>query len=303
MKNDHGRKIITVDALWTADDLELFRGKPEVCFFSAHDHYINFNVKNHNRLLMIADSQAMPGPSTIAINEKAFNRISELSSGYIKGFLENEQVVLEYNQIIVIINRRSGIKKSFAPACPGKININNHRLTAGYYRAHIEKRVNEFQASPALVLLDLPGGETYFRKAVSKCYPAIIEALLKNNAGAFIESAAELAGLGRGFSPSGDDLIYSSLLAHNYYKNDLAMMNQIRNNIGILIKQTNVMGSHMLALGTMGLAGENILDYITSFEKGFVKKDLIERVLSVGSTTGLDIAIGIIYYINLLFKL
>ncbi len=303
MKDNNTDNVIAVNTLWAAEDLRYFKGSPELFLYSVHDHYINFTVKNHDRLLMIADPQVIPGPSTIAVDERTFNLLVKTANSYKNGFLEDDQVILEFDQVIIIISRRSGNYKSFASVCFTKIYFDVIKLTAGYYRSYIEKRVNEFQVSPAMVLLDLPGGEAYFREAIARYYPKLIKALLENNDRAFISAASELVGLGRGFSPSGDDLIYSSLLAHNCFSRDLDIINLIKNNLGLLLKQTNAMGRHMIVSGTMGLAGENVRGYIYSFEEGPATDDLIEKVLLIGSTSGLEIAIGIIYYVNILSEL
>ncbi|MGM0652221.1 MAG: DUF2877 domain-containing protein [Bacillota bacterium] len=285
---------------WYAADLERYNSEYKVNLLSAHKEIINFKVQTWPHLLMVAKSGFEKGPCTIGIKPAIFSEVQQIAK-YAKEIWFNNNVLKLYaGGRPYSINWRVGEQISFAP-----FKINN--LAYGKVSKTIEQYCRSLESielnTPGAVLLGMPGGAEYFREAISAAYPEIIKALLKQNEQELLNFCRKIIGMGHGSSPSGDDLICGALFAYHHFLADPLFIENISTEFKAEAKKTSLMGRHMLEIGLSGLSPVIFKDLLISISRGVFKPDLLKRSLKVGSLTGIELLIALIYFTKNYLKL
>jgi len=283
-----------IKADWFADDLRQYSDQYSLNVLSVHKHVINFQVDRWPHLLMVAGSALERGPATVGLNQMDFMLLSAAAHEISGGTFEPFKIELAGNDKISTVQWSKDGAVSFAPIRFTGLDLRLLKETAKTYRHMLA----EFAVpSASAVLNGLPGGEEYFRNQIAVYYPELVDSLLEAREEDFSASCQKIIGMGRGFSPTGDDLIHGSLVAYHYFSYENSLMEKIAEDLSETAELTNLMGKHMLELGRRGLTTEAIRTFIISIAKNMPEYMAIKRVLDIGSSTGYDLATAILYYI------
>lgn len=281
---------ITLTASWAAADLKLYSGCYSLKLLSIHDHVASFQVTGWPHLFFIGDLQLARGPASVGLTPGDFNFFKGLLKQNSTGKIEDSRVIFNSPEAIMIIDRRGGEEKSFAPvSC---FNENKRELVnvLNYYENSLKQPV---LPTPSAVLLDRPGGEDFCRKAIADNFPAIIKALINQNKQELIKYCRNICGMGHGLTPTGDDLIHAAFVVANLSgRKGREFMSSLRPEVEVLSAQTGLFGRHMIEIGRQGLTPEPFLKYLEALSRGFKASEIINDMVSIGSTTGFDLAIG-----------
>ena len=278
---------------WYAADLERYNNGYKVNLLSVHKDMINFQVENWPHLLMIAKSGFERGPCTIGLDYKLFVEIQEIIESADEISFNNYALTFSSGDSSYSINWREGKRLSFAPFKIGILDYAKVNATVEHYCRTL-KDID--QDTVSAILLGIPGGADYFRTEVEAYFPVIIKALFKQNEQEFMNACRKLIGLGHGSSPSGDDLICGALLAYHHFIADQLFIENIAIELRAEAGKTSLMGRHMLEIGLSGLTPDVFKVLLISITMGSIKTNLLRRVLKIGSSTGIDLLVALIFF-------
>lgn len=281
---------------WHAADLEIY--KHHSCFkvVSSHEKVINLQVEGWHNLLFIADSSLEAGPATIALEDADFAFFSLYLAKHHKGGLfTGNCLLIPYGNEELTLNWREGAVETFSPVFFKTIDSNLIRKSLEEYRLMLAKI---HLSSPASVLLKLQGGDGYFRQQIANSYPLMVEALLSHSRQALIKFSRNLIGMGRGLTPTGDDLLHGALVAYHHFDGDKAFLEAVKDDLDAAAAKTNIFGRHVLEMGYKGLTPEIFGALLSTVARGEADQRLLKRISAIGSSSGLDIAIAILFFIE-----
>lgn len=119
-------------------------------------------------------------------------------------------------------------------------------------------------------------------------------------------SVASLIGLGIGLTPSGDDFLVGFIAVLNII--DIAYSNYLKEKISRLIRldklSTTDISKHILENALEGKFSQGILNFIYSLleeDKERLEKS-IKNILNIGSSSGMDLSIGIVLAMQVLMN-
>ena len=121
---------------------------------------------------------------------------------------------------------------------------------------------------------------------------------------AVVESALmKVIGSGPGLTPSGDDALVGMLGV--LYRvcapsEAIASVIQLRRVVPDLLWRTTPISAHYLRLGLRGAFGEHLIDLLDTIADGLEPGAAIERVLTVGATSGADALAGVALTLDML---
>ena len=287
------------EASWYAADLDSCSTRSRITRLSLHDHVINFRVDSWPRLLIVADSQLERGPSTVGCPDHVFNKIAGIAREMNSGWCEPFIITLSGAAGEACLNWRTAEACCFAVP---KISVFDRVALLKTVEAYLAMLRKITQPSAAAVLLGSPGGEDYFRQEISNNLPDLLNALIAASEQDFIKACRNLIGMGKGFSPTGDDLVHGALVAYHGFMNDMRFIVKINGPFHGLFGQTNFMGQHMLEMGWQGFASEAVVAFMLALNDGAVNKLALSRVLNVGSGSGFEMASAILLYIKTMLQ-
>ncbi len=283
-----------IDAAWFALDLGRYRDRYELKPLSIHDHVLNFQVDKWPHLLMVADPVLERGPATVGLIQNDFEMLSSAVKEMDNGWFGSSKIDILVNGRSLSVNWCSEVGVSFAPVRLSGLNRSELKSSARAYRDMLKKAA---EPSASAVLLGLPGGDQYFRHKISANYPRLVDSLIAAKEQDFIASCRTITGMGRGFSPTGDDLIHGALIAFNYFSYNHLFTEKIFPGLAGNAELTGIMGRHMLETGRRGLTSEAVQALVMSIAANKPDPPTISRILKIGSNTGYDIAAALLYYI------
>jgi hypothetical protein len=287
------------EASWYAADLDSCRARSNITRLSLHDHVINFRVDSWPHLLIVADSQLERGPATVGCSDHIFSRVAGIARDMNSGW---------YEPFFIRLSGAAGeacLKWRTADPCYfslPKISVFDRATLLKTVEAYLALLRTMTQQSAAAVLLGLTGGEDYFRQQISNNMPNLLNALITESEKDFIEACRNLIGMGKGFSPTGDDLIHGALLAYHCFMNDDSFIFKISGSFHALFGQTNFMGQHLLQMGWKGKASEAMIAFMFTLNDGVVNKSALRRVLKIGSGSGFEMAIAMLLYVKTMLQ-
>lgn len=281
-----------IKADWFADDLGQYRDQYSLNVLSAHKHVINFQVDRWPHLLMVADPELERGPATIGLGKKDFLLVSRAVHEMHKGFFNQSQIIFKINKGQIIINWRDGNLISFTPFNIKPLDYSNiHSAVKKCLRILRQCDV----PSASAVLLNINGGDNYFRRIIYKNFPPLVYSLMNEDVKLLMKYCSRLVGLGKGLTPTGDDLIHGALIGYHYLIT--AKNNTFKQTLSssVMACKTNLFGQHMIEMGCKGLTSEAVRDFILAINKDSVFPTLMNRILNIGASTGYDLAIAILF--------
>lgn len=134
----------------------------------------------------------------------------------------------------------------------------------------------------------------------------LIAGFYKNDIGLNNQNAKKLIGLGQGLTPSGDDFLVGLLLAFSTSKKDQFNQQKWREQVSKQAKSsTNIISYSAIKYAAIGQTRETIMLFIEVLnkEKNDKKvKQALANVMKIGSSSGTEMAWGIINGLTLLLK-
>jgi hypothetical protein len=284
---------ITFDPVWSAADLEPYSGCYTLKLLSIYDHVANFQVNGWSHLFFIGDQHLARGPASIGLSTADFGPFKNLLQQSDTAEIDQGRVIIDTPAATMIIDQRGGEKKTFAPVFSLEASRMVIRSTLQYYMAILKDlKMN----SPSAALLERPGGEEYFRQVIADHFPALIKALIEQNKQEIIKYCRNICGMGHGLTPTGDDLIHAAfVVAGSCGQNGKDLMDSLKTEIDLLSAQTGLFGRHMIEIGRRGLTPEPFLKFIEAIGRGFKAPEIVDRMISIGSATGFDLAVGLTF--------
>jgi hypothetical protein len=297
-------KSSVIQAIWAASDLDEHTSPAEVKLLSVHDNVVNLQVEGWKHLLFIAGPNLEAGPAAVSLSGPDFIFFKDcivkaVSVQYQYGLLSiNTTIGQNCISKSLKISWQKISRKSFALSFIGEPKRFTVKKALHDYRCLLAKVKSVGSAG---VLLGLPGGEDYFRDQIIEYFPSLVEALLQNNRNKFRLCAGNLIGLGRGLTPTGDDLLHGLLITYRCTENRDGLREPVKNDLDILADNTNLFGRHMIETGLRGLTPEIFNNFLMSIVEGKAEQSLVNRIGSIGSSSGFDIAIAIMFSLNKVF--
>jgi hypothetical protein len=289
--------IITLDflAIWYAADLDHYSGDSGFNLVSINKKVFCLQVQAWKHLLIIAESSLESGPATIALANDDFLKLKACLNKNSRGLYKKGSLLIKNENEVLRLSWRKSITKAFSPAHfihTDKLLI---RSTLDTYRAILAEME---LSSSATVLLEMKGGEDYFRQQIAHNYPLLVESLLSHNKEAFIKYSRRLVGMGRGLTPTGDDLLHGALVTFHYFINDTGFMESVKNEFAEAVFRTNIFGRHALEIAIRGLTPEVFSSFLRTIDRGKADRELLNRIISFGSSSGLDIVIAMVFFLK-----
>ena len=151
--------------------------------------------------------------------------------------------------------------------------------------------MEETGRSAAAILLGLDGGEPYFREKFITNFPQFVAALIEGNEADLIHYSQNIL-LGRGSTPTGDDLVCGEL-AGRYHALWNGQTNWRRPALAVNRSTvTTALSVHSLELGARGLAVAPVRNHLLSLFSEKWDRESLSRLLMMGSSTGYDLAVS-----------
>lgn len=134
----------------------------------------------------------------------------------------------------------------------------------------------------------------------------LIEKFLTSSTNQNIQHAKQLIGLGQGLTPSGDDFLVGLLLAFSMNKNENFRQKEWSE---LIVKEaksnTNIISYSALRYAAIGQARETVglfIEALVSEKKEESIKQTLSKVMEIGSSSGTEMAWGILNGLTLLLK-
>jgi hypothetical protein len=296
--------VINLEAVWASVDLDEHTKPAKIKLLSVHDKVVNFQVDGWKHLLFVAGPNLEAGPASVTLYESDFiffkRIIAKIKSGtYQKGYLLiNNQASETADDENIRLNWRNSFRKSFSLDASKQLNRQLIKQALHDYKLML---ADSNSVGSAGILLGLPGGEEYFREQIFENFPPLVEALLQGNRHEFKRCAGRLIGLGRGLTPTGDDLLHGLLLAYRIFINPGGPDESVKADLDTLAVNTNLFGRHMIETGSRGLTPEVFNMFLKTLVEGKADRSLITRIGGIGSNSGYDTAIAIIKIVEMFF--
>lgn len=133
------------------------------------------------------------------------------------------------------------------------------------------------------------------KEFIKNDYRGYVDAIKNSNTSSMIYYAKRICGFGHGLTPSMDDFLCGYMLVAFYLNRYFHIEYIVKNSV--LYKElegiTNQISLHMLWASSEGLCNEYIQKFLICFITGNDISEAIERVLSIGASSGSDFLCGI----------
>ncbi len=280
-------------ARWFAGDLTDYRSAHPLRVLSVHRQVINLAVNGWPHLLTLSSPALYKGPAAICLEEEDFFACKDQINRLATGRFQPGNLTFSEKRHSLTIDWTNSPPCSFAPPLLPGFNplIINRSLELLLSRISREKN-----PSASAALLEIEGGESYFRDALMSSFPLLLDSLLaggQRGQEQFATNCRRLCGLGKGSTPTGDDLIHGALIACRYYFLSRRFPWVPPNYPPGLYSATTLLGGHMLEMGIRGLAVAPVKNLLSEIFSGTLNTGSINRVLEIGSSTGYDLAAAI----------
>lgn len=271
---------------------------------SIYTKTINF-IDKHHELYTIASENIANGPYFLIINTGGIDLKSiDLEVG--------DPIKAVGNSILIGTHLKINIVAGSYLWTPKVLNQDSFNMSI------LRQNISYFNK----IIVDkqsICGCKYYYLKSIlniNNYKPQIIEKELAKKIGVFLEdieldnicqeSINSLIGLGVGLTPSGDDFLVGfvsvlSIIANNYAN---TIKKKIISSININVISTTDVSRKMLRIALSGKYGDSIFNFVNALLQNNKKllNYSLEELLSIGSSSGMDLAIGIIMGIILLMK-
>lgn len=256
---------------------------------SVFNRTFNIRIQGSDELYTIANRELDNGPNTLIIDAEGFQQI---------GLQKNDRVfikdrLLHIGNKLVISAANCQKWHSVLPEFPKEIMTVTKNLTM--MKEYLDLSTKSGGMKPDFF------SENLFVKEVSRLLQEQSRILLKElSAGRMtnaLQHAKSLIGLGPGLTPSGDDFLVGLFTIMNVKgiscDNYLSFCKKV---VGVGKTLTNEISYMALKKASVGQVRESIIQLISSVFYGNEQELILSlnKVLSIGSTSGTDIAFGLI---------
>ncbi|KQL41930.1 hypothetical protein AN960_01310 [Bacillus sp. FJAT-25509] len=247
----------------------------------------NFHCIEDGELYTVACNEIDNGPNTLVIDVECFDKLD----------LEINDTVYVENQILHIANKLSihivNVEQweSILPLLPD--NIEGLKGNFEFMKNFIDHHGKSGGIKEASIF------QTSFEKQMSKLLQErtglLMNDLVNNQTTSTLQHAVSLIGLGPGLTPSGDDFLVGLLTIFNTSPcfSHKAFCEEVVKKAKSLTNEISYMA---IKKASIGKVRESIILLIHSLLNG-TERDLIlalTKVLNIGSSSGTDIALGLI---------
>lgn len=256
---------------------------------SIFDRTINIQCFENGELYTIACSQLDNGPNTLVVDRKRFHDA---------GLAVHDQVMVREKTLLIGNKLAISIEQAkewecLLPAYPSDITILNKNVTImkEYVAAHGKTGGMKMASQPASVfeaevtnLLVSRSGKLRNELAASRWAEAYKQAI-------------GLVGLGPGLTPSGDDFLTGLFSIYNMQNIPCCLPCHFFEDITNSSKNlTNEISCMMVKKAAIGQVRESIVSLLHSLTGGTREEVVLSlgNVLSIGSSSGTDMALGLI---------
>jgi len=260
------------------------------------DNVINVEISRPEVLITIAKNNVISGPYMLKVeNEDAFDHLKRtVSIGDLVDFDIEKQISVNNNCLIF---RTSYKWQCFIP--PMEVNkskfidmyeevnsfLKEKGESGGILNAYLSRTLNDDESPVFQSIYD-----NYFRQ--------LIQQLSEQFDG---ENLKRFVGLGIGLTPSGDDFIVGVLAVLYSYDTSRRFIHEIKSEINkeSIAGKTTRVSTHML---NFALNGQFNLALLNLFNEKEHLNQSLERIKSIGSTSGTDMLSGVGFTLEHLIK-
>lgn len=286
------------EVMWWARDLAAYKRPRKITVLSVHDQVINLRVEGWRHLLMVAAPVTWRGPSTIGLTREGFRNFGRVLHPGMEGSFDRGTVWISANHEVSIC-LGAGKDISFAPGVLPAAGTAAIRSVLPEVKASLLAAGCDISSS---VLIGGSSGEGFFRERIRASFPRLLSSLATGDRAGFNSACADLVGLGRGSTPSGDDLVCGALLTYRYFTQNRGERWQPPRIPPEAVAGTTLLGAHMLEMGRRGLAPEPVRDFLISLVQGESNAGILSRITMLGASTGFDIAHAVLATLEHLCK-
>ena len=273
----------------------------EGCSYSGRVHSIfakavNFLVQE-DYLITVLPWQYTAGPLYLLVKQETFAQLHQdarCRDSYIdlRRYITPGQVI---------------IKECKFPPPPKKINENTLLKNLFWCKGILKKEQALSQTAKSILTAECGLGYQALVELREKGLSKILES---GDAGGILKLLYPLVGLGSGLTPSGDDVIYGIMASVHYLKEH--MKEDVANRLDAALKElvkrslqsTTLISYNMLRAGSQGAFTDYVINAVKAIATGTNEevKDSLSRLICVGSSSGCDMAVGIMTGLEQLLK-
>ncbi|CAH2713094.1 hypothetical protein BACCIP111895_00227 [Neobacillus rhizosphaerae] len=250
---------------------------------------INIQCKENGELFTIASSQVDNGPNSLVINAASLDEFNIDVNEAV--FVKNKMLFIS-NKLAIVIDKADKWE-SILPEYPSNTQnvIRNIKKMKEYIDNHgkaggMKKKLSS--QSPY---------ETELSRLLEERTILLEKELLNNRLAHALQHAVSLIGLGPGLTPSGDDFLVGLFTTINLRNSPLYSQQSFCEEVVQRAKPlTNEISYMALKKASIGKVRESIIHLVHSILYG-KESDLylsLNKVLNIGSSSGTDIALGLI---------
>lgn len=257
------------------------------------------NIMTENKeIYTLATEDVFDGPQIIKVNCPSFYANQELID---KKVVQEEQLLIIENTLTIDLTEVKIMKSS---------KINNHQVHSSVLNQLIEE-VDLFLSKE----LDTVGfyRQTFSNEVEKTIHQFLItgsklleKGFIQEDSTLMDEAIHKLLGLGHGLTPSGDDFLTGFSLIINSSKQVEVSKKELFNQLLFKgLSQTNLISQKQLILSIQGEALHPVINLINDlYENQPIDniKGELEKVLSIGSSSGSDIVYGLLVGMKILLN-
>jgi hypothetical protein len=256
---------------------------------SIFNRTVNVQSLETGELYTVACHEIDNGPNTLILQVDCFNPINLAINDHVYA----EKNVLHIANKLAMTVDKAALWESILPIYPQNVETLNRNLTKmkDYIDNHgIGGGMKKSNHSPTAFEMELS-------RMLEERTDSLLTELSNKRMSESIEKASKLIGLGPGLTPSGDDFLVGLFTVLNIQKSPKYHLKDFGKEVVKLAKPlTNDISYMAIQKASIGKVRESIISLVTSILYG-TEEDLIlslNKVLKIGSSSGTDIALGIV---------
>ncbi|MBV7505508.1 DUF2877 domain-containing protein [Bacillus sp. sid0103] len=256
---------------------------------SIFNKTINLKCLNDGELYTIASTKIDNGPNTLLIDINSFREVDLALNDKVYGA---KKVLSITNKLAITVERAEKWESNLPdyPECSERLSAN---LVKMKHYIHSQGKAGGMKPDTA--------SKNIFVKEMSRLLNERSRALVyevSNNRGSnALQSAAGLIGLGPGLTPSGDDYLVGFISTLHLPNCPCHVFKELGEQIVKMAKPlTNEISYMALKKASIGSVRESLIHLLDSLVNGTENEMLqsLKNVLEIGSSSGTDIALGIV---------
>lgn len=253
--------------------------------FSVYPRAVNLLLgeKGCERLITICPIETECGPDILFADERESLQTWNIRQG------EHVQIITDSQKQVILIGEKcinfSGAERVALPKILPERKIKLQRFHK------MEKWIQKYgEASPLFEAYFQYGNESVMKKLFIEKLRSLRK---KEKPEDYLRCLCNFSGLGIGLTPSGDDFVAGALLPLYGAWRQLEML--YPDFLSEIVKQTNLIGYHMIQNALEGRARESEIDFVNyCMEEDWCEvKKLMDKMVRFGSTSGTDTILGI----------